>query len=255
VTDTQSPDRQAARILGSARRRFQRRQWARRWRALRWPALVAALVALAGLGFWVVFFSSFLVVRSVSVEGAHVLSASAVEEAAAVPVGVPLAQVKVGAITARVERLPAVESASVSRVWPDTIQISVTERTAVAAVIEGGSQGGSSWALSADGVLFAPMKGASPGLPEIHVSADPSADTLREGADLLAALPESLVGRLTFVDLGSPDDITLHLDNGDLVRWGSADQTETKAAVLAALLQQKGSVYDVSSPGQPTVSR
>ncbi len=248
---TKRSDRAAERILGAASRRFRRRQWARRWLRVRWPLLVLIMVGLVGLGLWAVFFSSLLVVRSVSVEGSHVLSAAAVQQAAEVPTGVPLARVDLGAVTGRVESLPAVKSAVVTRVWPDTIQISVTERTAVAAV----SEGRSLWALSADGVLFAPMTNVPAGMPELRVGSSPAADTLKAGADLLAALPASLEKKVAYLDLGSPDDITLHLNNGDLVRWGSAAQTATKASVLAVLIKRPGSVYDVSSPGQPTVRR
>ena len=34
--------------------------------------------------------------------------------------------------------------------------------------------------------------------------------------------------------------------------WGSAEESDAKAEVLAALLEQPGPTYDVSVPGQPT---
>ena len=44
------------------------------------------------------------------------------------------------------------------------------------------------------------------------------------------------------------------LANGKTVRWGNADDSARKAAVLAALMTRPGKVYDVSSPDLPTVS-
>ena len=48
------------------------------------------------------------------------------------------------------------------------------------------------------------------------------------------------------------DSITLTLADGRSVRWGSADESQRKVQVLAILLKQKASVYDVSGPEQPT---
>ena len=42
-------------------------------------------------------------------------------------------------------------------------------------------------------------------------------------------------------------------DVGLSVVWGTTDRTDEKAEKLAALLTQPGRVYDVSSPGLPTV--
>ena len=44
------------------------------------------------------------------------------------------------------------------------------------------------------------------------------------------------------------------LTSGKIVRWGTADQTERKAKVLAALLTQDGKIYDVAAPELPTIS-
>jgi len=55
------------------------------------------------------------------------------------------------------------------------------------------------------------------------------------------------------IQAGSPDDVQFTLAGGKRVRWGSARQGAVKAQVLAALLSQPGTVYDVSSPELPTV--
>ena len=61
-----------------------------------------------------------------------------------------------------------------------------------------------------------------------------------------------VVELVDYVAVRTVDEITLHLRDGRLVRWGSADQSEEKAAVLLALLDRKAQTYDVSVPGAPT---
>ena len=65
-------------------------------------------------------------------------------------------------------------------------------------------------------------------------------------------LDGEVVELLDHVAVRTVDEITLHLRDGRLVRWGSADQSEDKAAVLLQLLKRKATTYDVSVPGAPT---
>src|SRR5689334_2533982 len=99
------------------RRRFQR---LRRFRPL--LAVLLALV-LVVTGIWLIFFSSVLAVRGVSVSGNTTIPTARIVAVAQAPIGRPLARADLGAIQARVEALPAVASASVSRSWPHTIHI------------------------------------------------------------------------------------------------------------------------------------
>ena len=79
-----------------------------------------------------------------------------------------------------------------------------------------------------------------------------------EGGALAAAtsvvngLPADLLKRVVSVSATTLDDIDLHLRSGDVVRWGSALDSETKAEVLQALLRRKADLYDVSAPELPT---
>src|SRR5215218_10614200 len=87
-------------------------------------ALVLVLAVLAGAG-WLVGFSPVLAVERVEVRGAHRLAASSVRRAAAVPLGVPVPRQDLAAIAGRVTSLPQIESAEVSRRWPNTIRVAV----------------------------------------------------------------------------------------------------------------------------------
>lgn len=230
------------------RKRFARRQWARRW--LAWRYAVVALLAIAGIVavVWLVFFSSVLAVTGVEVEGNRLLSSGKIEAVAAVPTGEPLARADLDAVRARIEALPAVESADVSRQWPDKVRVEVTEREAVAVVVLEDRYRG----LDATGVVFRDFARAPAGLPLIRVAADTRGEAMAEGAAVVGVLPQDITRRIRYVELRTVDQISLVLRNGDRVLWGSADDADDKALVLPALLQQEGSVYDVSVPGQPT---
>lgn len=240
------PDPQVER----SRRRFARRQWARRWLAWK-PVLAAVLVlVLVGGGIWLVFFSAYLSVSGVQVTGTELLRTAQVERAAAVPEGDALATVDLDRIRARVEALAAVRSADVTRQWPDRVRISVTERQAVAVVDIGGQLHG----LDEDGVVFRDYGRAPAGLPRIESPSGTGSEALREGALVVAALPRDLAARVDHVTVRTVDEITLVLRGGRDVTWGSAADSDQKAAVLARLLPVADGAehLDVSVPGRPT---
>lgn len=232
-----------------ARKEFTRRQWARRWLALR--GVLAAVLVLGAVGatLWAVFFSSALSVSQVRVEGASLLHRSQVRRAAEVPMGKPLATVDLGAIAERVRTLAPVEDVDVSRSWPHAVRIAVTERDPVAVVVRDGTVRG----LDENGVLFRRYARKPPGLPVVHMGAHTRAEALAEAAEVVSALPADLAAKVDYVDVRTVDTISLQLRDGRTVRWGSADESASKARVLAVLLKQKASTYDVSVPGRPTL--
>jgi cell division protein FtsQ len=232
----------------TTRKKFLRRRRARRW--LVWRRLLVALLlvgAVAG-SVWLVLFSSVLAAAGTEVTGTDALREELVVETADVPLGVPLARLDLGAIAARVEGLAAVRSVEVSRGWPDQVQIEVTERTPVAAVLWEGRWRG----LDESGVLFREFDRRPPALPVVQMRASTPVEALAEGAAVVSALPEELLGRVETFDVRSIDDITFRLEGGARVVWGSAEYSEAKAEVLAILLEQEARTYDVSAPGRPT---
>jgi cell division protein FtsQ len=243
-----TPDEQTIRL---ARKRFARRQWSRRW--LLWRRILLAvllLVTLSGAG-WLVLFSPTLAVAHVRVAGTSVLDPREVRQVAAVPRGEPLARVNVDAIAARVEGLAPVGAVDVSRAWPDTVRIAISERVAVAVVERDGVVRG----LDVEGVIFRSYPFQPEHLPLIRMSASTRSEALAEGAAVIDALPGDLAARVEYLQVETVDSITLRLRGGRTVFWGSADESANKAEVLAVLLRQKATEYDVSVPGQPTIRR
>lgn len=233
------------------RKKFLRRQRARRWLVWRRILAVLGVLALAGGAVWLVFFSSVLAVKGTEVVGTEVLTDAEVNRVAGVPTDEPLATADLDAVSARVEQLAAVESVDVSRSWPDRVRIEVTERAPVAVVSWEGQWRG----LDQTGVVFRGYDEKPADLPQVNMRASTPIDVLAEAAAVVSALPADILAEVEYLDVASIDSITLRLASGAGVNWGSADESEEKAAVLAVLLEQQAETYDVTAPGRPTIRR
>ena len=102
-------------------------------RRLRRITLVLALVALVVLAL-VATRTPLLDVDRVTVAGNERTSVDDVRNAAGIRLGEPLLSIDLGTVASRVEELPWVASADVTRSWPSTVKIQVTEREPVAVV-------------------------------------------------------------------------------------------------------------------------
>ncbi len=213
-------------------------------RTTRWVALVV-VVALVGLGIWVVWFSSLLAVKEVRVLGAVDVSADSVRQAAAVPARIPLARVDVAGIEQRVGAIPRVESVEVRRGWPDVLVVVVTERTPLAV-----TRDGAAWTyLDVTGARFGTVNAVPAGMPRVTAAHDTA---MVSALGVYAALPKALAARVATVAAKTRDDVVLTLADGTTVQWGNPDESERKAAVLLSLLKVKAASYDVSAPDLPT---
>lgn len=233
--------------LARAEQEFARRQRAVRRRGrVRWlvAGLVAALLLVTG---WSLFFSSWFAVAGVRVVGVETVPADQVTEAAAVRTGQALARVDLDAVARRVEAIPAIGNAEVSRSWPDRVEIRVTERVAVIAVkSEAGFE-----LVDAGGVGFRTVPVRPAGLPNATVTGPRREVTVRSVVTVVEALPENLLGRVRSIAAASPDSIRLHLTKDVEVVWGSAEDSARKVDVLTVLMKRQAAVYDVSAPDLP----
>jgi cell division protein FtsQ len=241
-TTTRDRDRGAPRRSSSGKRagtpvtplrgRRRGRLGSRRRRALQ---LAAGLLVLGALG-WALWAGPLLAVRSVQVDGATTLPADLVREAAGIGDGTPLLRVDVDAARDAVAELPQVEEVTVTRGWPSRVVITLVEREPLAVVGEPGRRS----LLDAEGVLFDTVTGEPPaGVVPLEV-AEPGPDDPATVAALtaIAALPGALRDQVALVAAPEADDVVLTLADGTVVRWGSAEASEDKAEILAALLDQ-----------------
>ncbi len=232
-----------------SRRRFARRQWRRRW--LRWRYVLATILVLAVVGgaVYAVGFSSWLAVEQIDVSGAQTIDASDIRARSGIEVGDPLVRVDLDAAERRIGALAPVRSVSVTRQWPHGVLVSIEERVPIAVVEIGTRLRG----MDAEGVVFRDYKKAPPGLPRVETSIGTTSEALQEAAKVISALPPELTLRVDHVQVDTVDKISLVLKDGRVVIWGSADDSDTKAEVLATLLATvTAQTYDVSVPSKPT---
>ncbi|MBB2941607.1 cell division protein FtsQ [Actinoplanes lutulentus] len=234
----------------SSARRFMARARQRKLRAAM-PWMVAAGVLLVAGGLvWLVYGTSVLGVREVDVVGAELLSAEQIRAAAAIEPDRPLARVDLGAASARVRGLPAVDRVLINRSWPSTVVIEVVERVAVAAVPA--KQG--FILIDDEGVPFRAVAEQPAGLPLARLSAPGPLDTNTGSAlTVLGALSDELRKQLVAVAVPSPVQIRLELRKGRVVIWGDDTKSDEKSKVATELLGQKGEEIDVSAPTVVTI--
>ncbi|HCB05184.1 MAG TPA: cell division protein FtsQ [Nocardioides bacterium] len=232
-----------------SRKRFSRRQWRRRWLSWR-PLLALVLVAaLVGVGIYALWFSTWLAVDDVDVSGAETVEVSEVKARSGIDVGEPMISADLDNAERRIGALAVIRSVTVTRQWPNGILISIEERTPIAVVQIGDRLRG----MDEEGVVFRDYRTAPPELPRVVTTSGTTSAALREAAEVVSALPQDLALIVDHVQVASVDEISLVLKDGREVVWGSADESATKADVLATLLATvKAQVYDVSVPSRPT---
>ncbi|EHR51909.1 cell division septal protein [Saccharomonospora marina XMU15] len=212
--------------------------------------LALSVLTVLTIGY-LLYFTELVGVRSVEVVGANEVPADRIRELAAVPAGQPMLRVDTDEVAMRVSSLPTVASVEVSRSWPSTIEIAVTERRPIGFY----DTGRKLYLVDRGGFVYKEIGEPVQGLPKLELSkVGPHDAATRSVASVLADLPPQLREQVRFARAETPGSIELALADGRIVRWGDAEQTGRKAKVLAVLLTRAGEVYDVSSPELPTVS-
>jgi cell division protein FtsQ len=205
--------------------------------------LVVAILAGAA---WAVLGSSLLVVRHIDVRGNRLVPAAQVRSAARIPLGQPLARVNTAAAAHRIDQITPVLSAAVSRSWPDTIVITVQERTPALAVVAGSGYD----LVDEYGITVRRTARPPAGLPLL--TSPPAvlrgSPGVRAAALVLQQLPPVLRARILSVSAVSATTVTLHLTRGITVLWGAPGLAAQKSAELDLLLRRHARFYDVSDP-------
>ncbi|MFG2832200.1 cell division protein FtsQ/DivIB [Streptomyces sp. NPDC048434] len=227
-------------------------------------SLIISMVVTALLGtfgVWALYASNWLRVERVKAAGTEVLTPHEVIAAAHAPMNAPLVSVDTDALARRLRaRLPRIKTVDVERSWPNTIGLKVTERVPELLM----QAGGKFVEVDAEGVRFATVSTAPKGVPLLEMAASDSPSLRRFGIDRLRRaavevaqdLPTAVRKEVRKVRVRSYDAITLELNGGRTVAWGSREEGAEKAKVLTALLKaaHAGRHFDVSVPSAPAVS-
>lgn len=208
-------------------------------------ALVLALLV------WLIAFSSVLGVRTVTVVGARTLTADQVRAVAGIRPGAPLARLNLGAIRSRLAAVAPIREVTVSRSYPASVTIRITERVAIGyRPVDGGSGGGPVALIDRDDVAFRSVAAAPAHLPRLLVPAEGAQSTA--AAVVAGALPGAILRSLSSISAPSAESVTLTLRDGRVVLWGGVDRSADKARLLTALLHRPGNYFDLSDPSAVT---
>lgn len=242
----------------------------RRLRILLTIVSVASAIGIA----WLIVQSPLLAVDSITVRGTARESQSAVEAAAGVRKGTALLFVDPGDVARRVEALPWVAKATVSRELPNGLTITVIERSPVAwvraPVAEGAPKGtlGVPVLIDRFGRVLGDSSEPPAGLPELigitHLPARGGRITPATPAAAIAVLPDALRAQTGSVVKRNGQAVLklIPLPGGSRpiageVRLGSFDQIAAKGAAALAVIDQLAlgrehvRYVDVRVPGAP----
>lgn len=226
------------------RSKHARRRWA-------FVAVLAVVVAWA-----VLFFFPVLTVKNVDVQGAKNADVQQVSEASGVGERSNMLRLDTEQVARNVAPTPWVKKVTVSRSWPSTVTIQITEHEAVGVLDEGGETS----LIDRDGKVF--LKGPAPegAVPFTKVK-DGDTRALAAGAAAVNALqPEN---RKQLVEVAVPNaeavEMTFELPAPEgeakprkVVYFGAAEQLTEKAEAVRVVLQREQPTWNVSNPAMPT---
>ncbi len=247
-----------------AARRAEVRSGDRR-RRLRRTLTILTLVIIA-VGAFVVDRSGIVGLDSVEVRGVERLEASQVIAAAALAEGASVRSLPLEEARERVEALPWVEEAVITRLDPVSLEIAITERVPIMRtegpsgsllVDESGRVLGEVCADCGDGQLPVVRLDVRAPAPGRDVDSVP---TLANALTVMRSMPGPLRAEVVeLVALGTIDELNLLRADGIVVRIGRADRLEEKWRSLGAVLEDLGGErvrqIDVRAPLAPVVRR
>jgi len=226
-------------------RRFTARQ---RRRRMMWVGAAASVLLLA-LGTLGAAYSPLFAVEEITVTGAQQLDVAAVETALAGQLGTPLPLVDESEVKAELVAFPLIETYALEARPPHELVVRIVERTPIGLVE---TRAGYTL-VDAAGVALSTSAEPSPGTPVLSITGGVDSDAFTAAGQVMRSLPEELRVQVTAVSATTPDDVTLSLGESNAqVVWGSAEESATKALVLARAMISRPPAgvisYDVSSP-------
>jgi cell division protein FtsQ len=187
---------------------------------------------LAGLLVTAIF-SPVLALREIRVEGATTVKAAEVKSALDDQLGTPLALLDNQEIDRDLSRFVLIRSYVTEIVPPNTLVVRIVERQAIGVLRHGDVYD----QVDPAGVVLK-QSPTRAGLPIIDIgSAKVGGAAFDAAVKVLLAMPESVSSKVETVSASTLDNVSLTLAGSrHTVLWGSAAQSDQKAATLAEML-------------------
>lgn len=223
-------------------RRFTQRS---RRRRIVWLSAVGAVVLLIG-GSVAAAYSPLFAVQRITVTGTTTIDPAVIEGALADQLGTPLALVDTSEVKAALLTFPLIETYALEARPPHDLTVRIVERTPIGVV----ESGAGFTLVDAAGVALSTTAERPAGQPLVEVEGGVDSPAFRSAGLVVRALPADIRSALTGVRASTADDVTLTLDSGLTVVWGSQEDSGLKALALSAALVKNpdASSIDVTSP-------
>ena len=229
-------------------------------RRLRMTALVLSPVALAAAVFGVAH-SPLFDVDEVRISGAASVGRDTLLEAAGLAERRFMVDVSAAETAARLERLSWVEEATVTKHWPGALEISILERSPVAATpIEGGVA-----LFDSTGRILGAALESPPGVVEVRFpgGVGQTGTFLEPGGKgavgVAAQLTEDLFGRVAAVQATGSGEVEVLIKPSVVARLGAPTEVAAKVVALRTMLEKADlrnvRTIDVRVPSAPVVTR
>ncbi len=227
-----------ARVAKRRRRLLERaevRRFTRRSRHRRAAWITAASVLLVfGVSILVAVFSPLMALQTIEIKGTNRVDEAQLRQALSDQVGTPLARLDFDEVKRDIAGFPLIESYVTEEVPPHTLVVTVTERTPVVAVRSGKSFD----LVDPAGIVVQSSPTQPANMPVADIgTATLGSSVFRTMTEVVLALPSTLRTQVTGVAASTSDDVTLSLRDGSTVVWGNPDDSDAKAALLAALVK------------------
>lgn len=223
-------------------RRFTQRS---RRRRIIWSSSIGAALLLVG-GSVAAAYSPLFAVQKITVDGATSLDPAAIEAALGDQLGTPLALVDSSKVKAALLGFPLIETYALEARPPHDLTVRIVERTPVGVLR---SDAGYTL-VDAAGVVLSTTSDQPAGQPVLDVVGGVESAAFRSAGLVVRTLPADVRAALTGVRATTADDVTLTLNGGLTVVWGSAEESALKAVVLSKTMAANPAAasIDVTSP-------
>ena len=197
--------------------------------------IVAVLAAVAP-------FTPVVPMRGINVHGNHVLTEEYVQQLADIAPDTPMGRVDVRRAAQNIAADPWVETVTVSRDWPSSVDVEVTEHVAVAFI----AQDDGTHLIDSNGVDFLV---AEPPPQAIELVGAPveDAEAMAAVVDIAASISERARNEIAAIDV-APLNHVLRTNDGRTIVWGASEDNENKSYALEAVLQMEGREFNITNP-------
>nr|MDD6335293.1 FtsQ-type POTRA domain-containing protein [bacterium] len=247
---------------------------------------VVVIILLLACAALFVLDSQWLVLDKIEVTGCQLLDQDQIKSYIGLECGQPMLRIRTSVVRQNIQSIPYVEKATVKRIWPDTLQVTIVERSVAGCMAWGEGLA----LLDVNGcvlelrqtledahlpcVLNLTVEDAIPGQKlKMKDRKEIEDKEIRQeqlefeqlkldvACQSLAALKnQNAMGLIDTIDVGHPSELVMQTREGIRVLFGLPTGLEEKAAWLAQVLPQirkeghRSGTLDVSIPGEVVFS-